>query len=65
MVAYLHSQAVMHGDLKTLNLLHFADDGRLRAIDFDAAVKIAGAVSGSAFAGAKFSSGLCGVSGAC
>ena len=60
-VAHLHSKGIMHGDLKSLNVVRFHSDNQLRLIDFDAAASIPGddeAEDGvNERAGAKFSSG--------
>ena len=50
---YIHDQAVMHGDVKMLNVTRFNHDKRLRLIDFDASCPIDNSAS---YAGAKFSS---------
>ena len=64
-IQYVHSQNLMHGDLKTLNVIRV--DSRLRLIDLDAAAHIKKDNAGEFiepkstevefFAGAKFSSG--------
>jgi serine/threonine protein kinase len=60
-VAHLHSKDIMHGDLKSLNVVRFHSDNKLRLIDFDAAASIPGdepaEVGVNEWAGAKFSSG--------
>ena len=49
-IKYIHSEGLIHGDVKLQNVVWFG--GRLRLIDLDAAVEI------NSFAGVKFSSGV-------
>ena len=56
-VQHMHSQKLMHGDLKLLNIVRFQQGDGLRIIDLDACVRICRSnKEGRSYAGAKFSS---------
>jgi hypothetical protein len=59
-IAHVHRKGLMHGDIKAVNFVRLALDGRLRLIDFDAAVPIPDSTLGAppTYAGAKFSSAV-------
>ena len=57
-VDHVHTQGLVHGDIKMLNIVRLSLDQRLRLIDLDAAVKICEIDSGGSYVGLKFSSAV-------